>query len=93
MVQVVQGILFAVVKTPMAKVANAFGRPEAFTLALVLLCVGYLQMALSGGVTAYASAQIFSASGTTGLLILQQIFVAGTDVLFIVFSSFDVRDN
>ncbi|KAK7203000.1 major facilitator superfamily domain-containing protein [Myxozyma melibiosi] len=78
MVQVVQGILFAVVKTPMAKIANAFGRPEAFTLALVLLCAGYLQMSLAGSVSAYASAQIFSASGTTGLLILQQIFVADT---------------
>ncbi|KAK9448576.1 major facilitator superfamily domain-containing protein [Limtongia smithiae] len=77
-VSVVQGILFAVVKTPMAKIANAFGRLEAFVLSLVLISVGYLQMALAGGVIAYASAQLFSASGTTGLLILQQIFVADT---------------
>ncbi|KAK9459969.1 major facilitator superfamily domain-containing protein [Lipomyces oligophaga] len=78
MVQVVQGILFAVVKTPMAKIANAFGRLEAFFLAILLLSVGYFQMAAAGGVAAYSSAQIFSASGTTGLLILQQIFVADT---------------
>ncbi|KAK9377522.1 major facilitator superfamily domain-containing protein [Lipomyces chichibuensis] len=77
-VQVVQGILFAVVNAPMAKIANTFGRLEAFVLALGFIAIGYLQMCLAGGVTSYASAQIFSASGTTGLLVLQQIFVADT---------------
>ncbi|KAK9434383.1 major facilitator superfamily domain-containing protein [Lipomyces doorenjongii] len=77
-VQVVQGILFGVVKAPMAKIANAFGRLEAFVLAIGFIAIGYLQMCLAGGVRSYASAQIFSASGTTGLHVLQQIFVADT---------------
>ncbi|KAK9360082.1 major facilitator superfamily domain-containing protein [Lipomyces starkeyi] len=77
-VQVVQGILFAVVNAPMAKIANTFGRLEAFVLAIGFIAIGYLQMCLAGGVASYASAQIFSASGTTGLLVLQQIFVADT---------------
>ncbi|KAK9480048.1 major facilitator superfamily domain-containing protein [Lipomyces japonicus] len=77
-VQVVQGILYAVVKAPMAKLANTFGRLEAFMFALLLFVAGYLQMASSGGVGSYISAQIFVASGTTGLLVLQQIFVADT---------------
>ncbi|KAK9388852.1 major facilitator superfamily domain-containing protein [Lipomyces mesembrius] len=75
-VQVIQGILFAVVNAPMAKIANTFGRLEAFVLAIGFIAIGYLQMCLAGGVTSYASAQIFSASGTTGLHVLQQIFVA-----------------
>ncbi|KAK9238295.1 major facilitator superfamily domain-containing protein [Lipomyces kononenkoae] len=77
-VQVVQGILFAVVNPPMAKIANTFGRLEAFVLAIGLIAIGYLQMSLAGGVASYASAQLFAASGTTGLLVLQQIFVADT---------------
>ncbi|KAK9370895.1 major facilitator superfamily domain-containing protein [Lipomyces kononenkoae] len=77
-VQVVQGILFAVVNTPMAKIANTFGRLEAFMLAIGLIAIGYFQMSLAGGVSSYASAQLFAASGTTGLLVLQQIFVADT---------------
>ncbi|KAK9474483.1 major facilitator superfamily domain-containing protein [Dipodascopsis tothii] len=77
-VQVVQGILFAVVKAPIAKIANTFGRMEAFMFALSLYTLGFVQMAFSGSVGAYISSQIFSASGTTGLLTLQQIFVADT---------------
>ncbi|KAK9244463.1 major facilitator superfamily domain-containing protein [Lipomyces tetrasporus] len=77
-VQVVQGILFAVVKAPMAKVANTFGRLEAFLLAIGFVAIGYLQMSLARGVASYTSAQVFSASGMTGLLVLQQIFVADT---------------
>ncbi|KAK9457857.1 major facilitator superfamily domain-containing protein [Dipodascopsis uninucleata] len=78
MVQVVQNILYAVVKTPVAKIANTFGRFEAFVLTITALSLGYLQMALSSGVISYTLAQIFTASGFTGLLVLQQIFVADT---------------
>ena len=65
----------------MAKIANAFGRLEAFTLSVFLYTLGYIQMAGSNNVKAFASAQIFYSAGSTGLQILQQIFIADTSDL------------
>lgn len=62
----------------MAKVANVFGRLEAFSISVFLYVIGYLQMAGSNNVKAFASAQIFYSAGSTGLQILIQIFVADT---------------
>lgn len=65
----------------MAKIANVFGRFEAFTLSVFLYVLGYIQMAGSNGVRAFASAQIFYSAGSTGLRILTQIFIADTSDL------------
>ena len=62
----------------MAKVANVFGRLEAFTFSVFLYCIGYIQQAGSNNVKTFASAQIFYSAGSTGLQILIQIFVADT---------------
>ncbi|KAI9803277.1 MAG: hypothetical protein M1825_002068 [Sarcosagium campestre] len=80
-VLVVQGIVNAVVKPPMAKIANVFGRLESFSVAVFLYVLGYIQMAASGNVQTYAAAQIFYSAGNTGLQILQQIFIADTSDL------------
>lgn len=68
----------AVVKPPMAKIANVFGRLEAYSLSVFLYILGYIQMAGSQNVETFASAQIFYSAGFTGQLILQQIFIADT---------------
>lgn len=65
----------------MAKVADVFGRTEAFTISMILYILGYIQQAASRNIGAYASAQIFYAAGSTGLRILQQIFIADTSDL------------
>lgn len=65
----------------MAKVADVFGRTEAFTISMALYILGYVQQAASQNIGAYASAQIFYAAGSTGLKILQQIFIADTSDL------------
>ncbi|KAL9104977.1 MAG: hypothetical protein Q9163_000149 [Psora crenata] len=78
---VVQGVVNAVIKPPMAKIANVFGRLEAFTFSVFLYVVGYIQMAASNNVETFASAQIFYSAGATGLQILQQIFIADTSDL------------
>lgn len=62
----------------MAKIANVFGRLEAFSFSVFLYVLGYIQMAASNDVKTFASAQIFYSAGFTGLQILQQIFVADT---------------
>jgi len=65
----------------MAKIADVWGRLEAFSLSVLLYTVGYIQQAGANSVKTYAAAQIFYAAGQTGLQILQQIFIADTSDL------------
>ncbi|KAL2817393.1 siderophore iron transporter mirC [Aspergillus granulosus] len=80
-VLVVQNVVNAVIKPPMAKVADVFGRFEAFCVSILIYVLGYIQMAASTNVQTYASAQIFYAAGSTGLQILQQVFIADSSSL------------
>ncbi|KAI2642808.1 siderophore iron transporter mirC [Xylaria nigripes] len=77
-VYVVQGVVNAVIKPPMAKIADVFGRLEAFTICIILYVLGYIQMAASANVQSFAAAQIFYSAGSTGVQILQQVFIADT---------------
>ena len=65
----------------MAKIANVFGRLEAFTISIFIYVIGYIQQAASNNVKTFAAAQIFYSAGNTGLQILQQIFIADTSDL------------
>ena len=51
---IVSGIMLAVVKAPMAKIGDVFGRMEAFSLSVLLYIAGYVQMAVSNNVETYA---------------------------------------
>src|SRR5947209_6518927 len=65
----------------MAKIADTFGRPEAFAISIVIYIAGYIQLTASNNVRTYAAAQIFYSAGSTGLQLLQQVFVADTTTL------------
>ena len=65
----------------MAKIANVIGRFEAFTIAIAIYIIGYIQMAGSKNVGTFTSAQIFYSAGSQGLQVLQQIFIADTSDL------------
>jgi MFS family permease len=65
----------------MSKIADVFGRLEAFTLSILICIIGYAQQAASNSVRTYAAAQIFYSAGATGLQILTQIFIADTSDL------------
>ncbi|KMU78208.1 siderophore iron transporter mirC [Coccidioides immitis RMSCC 3703] len=80
-VLVVQNVTNAVIKPPMAKIADVFGRFEAFCIGVFIYVLGYIQMAASKNVQTYASAQIFYSAGSTGLQILQQVFIADSSDL------------
>ncbi|KAK2877088.1 hypothetical protein FQN49_001428 [Arthroderma sp. PD_2] len=80
-VLVIQGVVNAVIKPPMAKFADVFGRFEAFCIGVFIYVLGYIQMAASQNVETYASAQIFYSAGSTGLQILQQVFIADSSNL------------
>lgn len=71
----------SVVKPPMSKVADVFGRLEAFSLSVFIYIIGYVQQAAADSVRTYAAAQIFYSAGQTGLQILIQIFIADTSDL------------
>lgn len=68
----------AVIKPPIGKIADVFGRLEAFSLSVLFYTLGYIQQAASNTVQTYAGAQVFWAMGFNGLQVLQQIFVADT---------------
>ncbi|KAK3697253.1 hypothetical protein LTR37_017565 [Vermiconidia calcicola] len=80
-VGVVQGVVLSVAKPPMSKIADVFGRFEAFSLSVLIYTIGYTQQAASNSVKTYAAAQIFYSAGSTGLQILIQIFIADTSDL------------
>lgn len=80
-VLVVQGVVLSVVKPPMSKIADVFGRFEAFNLSVFLYVIGYIQQAAANNVKTYAAAQVFYSAGQTGLQILIQIFIADTSDL------------
>jgi MFS family permease len=65
----------------MAKVADVFGRFEAFCLSIMIYVLGYIQMAGSTNVQTYASAQIFYSAGSAALQILEQVFIADSSDL------------
>lgn len=65
----------------MSKIADVLGRLEAFSLSIFIYVLGYVQQATSRSVQTYAAAQIFYATGSTGLQVLIQIFVADTSDL------------
>lgn len=65
----------------MAKISDVFGRFEAFCIAVVVFVIGYVEMAAADDMATYASAQIFYSAGSTGLQILQQVFIADTTSL------------
>jgi MFS family permease len=62
----------------LSKVADVFGRYEAFVFAIFIYTIGYIQDAASNNVKTYAAAQIFYSCGSQGLQMLQQIFIADT---------------
>lgn len=80
-VLVVQGIVLSVAKPPMSKIADVFGRFEAFGVSVLFYVIGFIQQAASTSVNTYAAAQIFYSAGQTGLQILIQIFIADTSDL------------
>ncbi|KAK4688897.1 MFS transporter, SIT family, siderophore-iron:H+ symporter, partial [Tremellales sp. Uapishka_1] len=71
-----QGIILAVGKPLMAKIADTIGRAEAFIVVTVLYVVGYIVIATANDVGQIAGGEIIYSFGYTGLQMLQQIVIA-----------------
>jgi hypothetical protein len=60
---VVSSIIGGLIKLPLAKVLDTWGRPQGLTLMLVAWVLGFIMMAACKNVTTYAAAQVFSVVG------------------------------
>jgi hypothetical protein len=78
---VVQLAVNSVIKPPMSKVADVFGRFEAFCICVGLQLLGYILQAAAQNIQTFAGAQVLYAAGGQGLQVLQQIFIADTSSL------------
>jgi hypothetical protein len=56
---VMAGVFGGVLKLPLAKVLDIFGRPHGFALSTFFLIIGLVMMAACNGVQTYSAAQIF----------------------------------
>ncbi|KAH9486188.1 MFS siderochrome iron transporter 1 [Psilocybe cubensis] len=78
---IVSGIVGGLVKLPLAKVLDIWGRPQGYLMMIVLLTVGLVMMAGCNNVETYAAAQVFYWVGYNGLTYTLGIFIADTSTL------------
>ncbi|KAJ6785211.1 hypothetical protein PWT90_02945 [Aphanocladium album] len=80
-VSTLQNILNAATKPIMAKIADASGRAEAFSVSLVSIVLGFVINATSQSLGTMAAGQIVYSIGQVGIMFLQQILAADTTTL------------
>ncbi|OLN81917.1 Siderophore iron transporter mirB 7 [Colletotrichum chlorophyti] len=78
---VFSALIAGLVKLPLAKILDTWGRPQG--LAIMLLCwvLGFIMMAACRNVETYAAAQVFYAVGSQGISYCITIFIADTSSL------------
>ncbi|EPX72081.1 siderophore-iron transporter Str2 [Schizosaccharomyces octosporus yFS286] len=80
-INLVSNILLAVVRAPMVKAGDVFGRTESITLALCMAVFGYVLLACSRNIGTFTLAYIIYICGQTGIGILSQLIIADTSSL------------
>ncbi|KAL0935906.1 siderochrome-iron transporter [Colletotrichum truncatum] len=70
------GIIFAVVKPPIAKLSNVIGRGQTYIMTISFFILGYLLMASSRDFNAYAAGSVFYTVGQSGTNIMNDIVIA-----------------
>ncbi|KAL1640675.1 hypothetical protein SLS58_006689 [Diplodia intermedia] len=68
-------------KLPLAKILDAWGRPQGLGLMLLIWMLGFVMMAACNNVTTYAAAQTFYTVGSQGVSYVLTIYVADTSTL------------
>jgi len=80
-VTVTSSVLTAVVKPPMAKIGDTFGRTTAFVISTLFYTIGLIMISTSHNASTYVGSQIFYVAGQTGLQVLISIFIADTSTV------------
>ncbi|KAF5324632.1 hypothetical protein D9611_004406 [Ephemerocybe angulata] len=78
---IVSSIVGGLVKLPLAKVLDIWGRPQGYLAMVVCLTIGLIMMAACNNVKTYAAAQVFYWVGYNGLTYTLGIFIADTSKL------------
>ncbi|KAF8534948.1 major facilitator superfamily domain-containing protein [Trichophaea hybrida] len=80
-IAIVSNIVGGVLKLPIAKLLDLWGRAEGFTLMLASTVVGLAMMAGCKNVSTYAGAQVFYWVGFNGMGYILNVFMADTSTL------------
>ncbi|PVH94564.1 MFS general substrate transporter [Periconia macrospinosa] len=80
-INVMPGIIGGILRLPLAKVLDIFGRPHGFALSVVFLVTGLSLMAECHSVHGFAAAQSFYWLGYNSLFYTIQVFIADTSAL------------
>jgi MFS family permease len=70
------GIVFAVIKPPIAKISNVIGRGQTYVVAISLYILSYILMASSTNFNTYAAGTIFYSVGQSGTNIMNDIVIS-----------------
>ena len=77
-VAIVQQMVFAIAKPPIAKLSDVVGRPQAYVLSLVFYVCGYIVVATTASLRGLIGGICLQSAGTTGIQVLQSIIIADT---------------
>ncbi|KAI0906562.1 putative MFS siderophore transporter [Ustulina deusta] len=80
-IAIVSNILSGVLKLPVAKIIDSWGRPQGFASMTLLAALGLLLMSLCRDVQTYAAAQVIYQVGISGFSYILDIIVADTSSL------------
>ncbi|KAJ2973087.1 hypothetical protein NUW58_g9029 [Xylaria curta] len=80
-IAIVSNILSGVLKLPVAKIIDSWGRAQGFATMTFIAALGLVLMSLCRNVETYAAAQVFYAVGISGFTYILEIIVADTSSL------------
>lgn len=78
---IMSSIIGAVVKLPIAKMIDIWGRPQGYVVMILIATVGLILIAACDNVETYAAAQVFYWVGFNGIGYVLDVFVADTSAL------------
>ncbi|PGH05894.1 hypothetical protein GX51_02675 [Blastomyces parvus] len=78
---IMSNIIGGLIKLPLAKVLDIWGRPQGFLIMVGALTIGLIMMAACNNVQTYAAAQVFYWVGYNGMSYTISIFIADTSAL------------
>ncbi|GJD02080.1 siderophore iron transporter mirB [Colletotrichum higginsianum] len=80
-IHVMASLIGGLMKLPLAKVLDVWGRPHGYAFCVALLTTGLVMMASCKNLAMYTAAQVFYSVGYSGLSYTMSIFIADTSAL------------
>ncbi|KAL1619004.1 hypothetical protein SLS54_006854 [Diplodia seriata] len=78
---IMSSIIGAVVKLPIAKMIDIWGRPQGYIAMIITATIGLILLAVCKNVETYAAAQVFYWVGFNGIGYVLDVFIADTSAL------------